>query len=170
MHHRTTRVRRYLLNCFLLTVPIMVWNLILTNHLPRPFQPEMFWNNIPLVLVIGERASRIMIFGLSLLMPLSITSKSQKKGLSLYIFGVLAYFASWLPLIWHPESVWSNCYLGFMAPAYTPMLWLTGIALIGNKCYPNLRCIRWLFIILSVIFMLFHNIHAFIIYNRICQH
>ncbi len=77
----------------------MAWNIFLTGILPAPFQPEIFWNRIPSSLAVAEQVSRIAIFALVLLMPLSATSKTQKKGLIIYIAGVLIYFASWLPLM-----------------------------------------------------------------------
>lgn len=47
-------IQKYLLNCFVLTVPVLVWNIALTNKLPKEFQPEKFWKNIPPILTYGE--------------------------------------------------------------------------------------------------------------------
>jgi hypothetical protein len=56
--------------------------------------------------------------------------------------------------------------LGFMAPAYTPLLWLSGIGLIGNAFYFNLPYRRCLFIFTSLVFLSFHNFHTLTIYFR----
>jgi len=159
-------LKKYSLNCFLLTIPIMLWNVFLTKKLPEAFQPEIFWDDIPSFLTFGENISRIIVFTLTFLMPLSILTSTQKKGLFLYISGSILYFASWLILIYFPESGWSNSILGFMAPAYTPFLWLTGIGLIGNSYYFNLTYRRWQFIGTSLVFLMFHNFHTLTIYFR----
>jgi len=159
-------IKKYSLNCFLLTLPIMVWNIVLTNKLPKDFQSEIFWKDIPVFLTYGENISRTVVFMLTLLMPLSISTITQKKGLFLYVGGTILYFASWLGLIYFPNSGWSNNVFGFMAPAYTPLLWLTGVGLIGNSFYFNLPYRRWFFILTSFIFLIFHNFHTITIYFR----
>jgi hypothetical protein len=159
-------IKKCSLNCFLLTIPIMLWNVFLTKKLPKAFQSEIFWDDIPSFLTYGENVSRIIVFILTFLMPLSILSSTQKKGLFLYISGSILYFASWLILIYFPDSGWSNSILGFMAPAYTPFLWLTGIGLIGNSFYFNLTYRRWQFIGTSLVFLTFHNLHTLTIYYR----
>jgi hypothetical protein len=158
---------KYLLNCFLLTLPILVWNIFLTNKLPKAFQPDLFWNKIPAFLTYGESISRIIVFILTLLMPLNIITAIQKKGLFFYASGTIIYFASWIILIYFPDSDWSNSILGFMAPAYTPFFWLIGIGLIGDSFYFNLPFRRWFFILASIIFLVFHNLHAYTVFYRI---
>ena len=51
----------------------------------------------------------------------------------MYALGVLVYFASWLPLIYASDAAWSKSAAGLLAPAYTPLICLTGIALIGGS-------------------------------------
>lgn len=46
----------------------------------------------------------------------------------MYALGVLVYSASWLPLIYASDAAWSNGAAGLLAPAYTLLIWLTGIA------------------------------------------
>lgn len=159
-------LKKYLLNCFLLTIPIMIWNIIFTSKLPQYYQPEIFWKDIPAWLKYSENISRILIFILTLLMPLNISTLTQKRGLILYIGGTLIYFASWLVLIYFPNSSWSNNILGFMAPAYTPLLWLTGIGFVGNSFCFNLPYKRWFFILIVIIFLILHNFHTMTIYFR----
>lgn len=125
-------IKIYFLNCFLLILPLLAWNLALTDQLPSPFKPEVFGQNIPWFITLGENTFRTLIFLLTALMPLSIKSTQQKRGGILYLTGTLLYFLSWLALIYFPDSAWSNSRLGFLAPAYTPLLWLTGIGFISN--------------------------------------
>ncbi len=159
-------VRKYFLNCFLLSIPILGWNLTLTSKLPKAFQSEIFWNDIPSFLTYGENISRTFVFILTLFMPLSIVTPTQKKGLILFVAGTLIYFTSWIILIDFPTGKWSNSFFGFLSPSFTPLLWLMGIGVIGQSFYFNLPYRRWVFVVVSTIFLLFHNAHALIIFNR----
>ncbi|MFC1996709.1 hypothetical protein ACFLXI_03755 [Chloroflexota bacterium] len=69
---------------------------------------------------------------LPLLMPLHWDTPQAIAGIVVYLIGLLVYFASWLPLKFSPDSIWSNSLSGFLAPAYTPLFWLIGITLIGG--------------------------------------
>jgi hypothetical protein len=159
-------VQKYLLNCFILTIPVIIWNIALTNKLPKEFQPAVFRNKIPPILTYGENIFRVIVFLLTLFMPLSFSTIIQEEGLVIYLSGIILYFASWLQLIYLPNSKWSNSMFGFLAPAYTPLFWLIGIGLIGNSFYLHIPYRHWYFISISIIFLLFHNAHALIIYYR----
>jgi hypothetical protein len=158
---------RYIFTCFLLMLPILVWNILLTNHLPEPFQAQVFQKDIPLVISYGETIARIGIFVLAFLMPLKIVRPVQKAGLAVYLVGLVLYFSSWLLLIFLPDNVWSESWVGFMAPAYTPLVWLGGIGLMGDSFSFNLPYRRWLFWVVAVVFLVFHNLHTYMIYCRV---
>lgn len=85
---------KYLLSCFLLTLPVLAWNILLAPELPAPFQPASFGKDIPLFLIYGENISRSLVFLCMLLMPLQISTSVQKAGIVIYISGILVYFAS----------------------------------------------------------------------------
>jgi hypothetical protein len=159
--------QNYFWNCFLLMLPILAWNLALTNQLPNAFRAEVFWNDIPICLTYGENSARTLVFALTLLMPLRFSGQTQKPGLYLYLAGLLIYFASWMALIYFPDSSWSTSLPGFMAPAYTPFCWLAGIGLIGHSFYFNLPFSRWFFLFIALLFLTFHCIHTATIYYRI---
>lgn len=167
MSQVVSKILKYFKSCFLLILPVMAWDFFLASKLPLPFQSEIFWNNIPFIIALGEHIFRLLIFALTLIMPLSFVTKSARVGVIVYLIGVFLYFFSWLALIYYPQTIWSNSYGGFLAPAYTPIVWLTGIALIGNKFYCNLPYKRWVFLSVTIIFLIFHNYHTLIIYNRI---
>lgn len=95
---------RYIFTCFLLMLPILVWNILLTNNLPASFQPQVFQKDIPLVISYGETIARVGIFVLAFLMPLKIVKPVQKAGLVVYLVGLVFYFSSWLLLIFLPDS------------------------------------------------------------------
>lgn len=167
---KTIRPYRYLLSCFLLVIPILVWNIVFTQKLAGIYHLDDLQDNIPAFITYGENISRIFIFVLMFFMPLTIATPVQKKGLLLFIAGTVIYFLSWVLLMYLPGSVWSNSMAGFMAPAYTPLLWLLGIGLIGDTLIINLPYRRWMFILSSVIFLIFHNTHIYLVYCNCCTY
>jgi len=136
----------------------------LTDRLPQITKPEMLIQNISPFIINAENIFRVIIFAMMVFMPIQISKTIQKQGLLLFLFGTLLYFASWLVLIYNPHSLWSTSVFGVLSPAYTPVLWLIGIGLIGDTFYFNLPYKPWIFISLSVIFLVFHNIHTYKIY------
>lgn len=161
-----TNVIHYLLNCLLLLLPIMAWNIALADKLPRLYAPEVFEKNIPTFIIGGENFFRLVIFILPLLMPIRIETPLQKLGLTLYLAGTLIYFLSWLAQMYMPQSAWSLSIFGSLAPAYTPLIWLTGIGLIGSSLYFSSPYRSWVYITLSIVFVAFHLSHTFIAYQR----
>lgn len=166
---KTTSFTNYILNCMLLLLPIMVWNVIFASKLPRAYSPEIFWKDIPPLIANGENIFRSVIFILPLLMPLRIETQNQKLGLWLYIIGTAIYFLSWLAQIYFPQSVWSLSAFGFLAPTYTPLIWLIGIGLIGRAFYFSSPYRSWMYIVVSAIFLSFHLSHALTVYLRNLQ-
>jgi hypothetical protein len=89
-------VVQYLLNCILLLLPIMAWNVIFSGKLPVLYSREVFWKNIPPFIANGENIFRLIVFVLPVLMPIRIETQSQKLGLWLYITGTTIYlFHGW---------------------------------------------------------------------------
>jgi hypothetical protein len=156
----------YLANCFWLMVPVLGMNLLLAGKLPRIYQPEVFSSGIPWWIVVGENGLRVGMFLLPMLMPLQLEHPRQHIGFVIYLFGLGTYFLSWALQIWRPRSAWSRSRWGFMAPAYTPFLWLMGIALIGDSLYLRISYTSWIYAGLAVAFLAFHNLHAWITYTR----
>jgi hypothetical protein len=152
-------------NCFWLLIPILLWNILLAEKLPAPFLPQTFQKGIPGFISLPENILRVLLFGLTLLIPFSIKTKTQRFGLLLYILGTVIYFGSWLLLIYNPEN-YQNVLL-FMAPAYTPFIWLTGIALICEHFFFPFKHARITFLLITVGFLVAHNSHAWLIYTRI---
>jgi hypothetical protein len=157
----------YLFNCVWLLLPILLWNMVFAGKLPQAFQPEMFETDIPGFIVAGENFFRLVIFILPVLMPLRIVSPAQKVGLGLYLAGTGLYFLAWLALMLFPHSAWSLSAPGFLAPAYTPLIWLIGIGLIGSSLYFASSYQSWTYIALALIFVGFHLSHTALVYLKI---
>jgi len=133
---------------FLVLGPILVWNAIFSSKLTHPtFE---FDETIPQWVLLTENVVRLAVMILPLFMPLRWDTPQSQIEMVVYWLGVLVYFASWIPLIVAPDSAWSNSLIGFLAPAYTPLIWLVGIGLIAGW---------WPYLILSVIFVGIHLRH-----------
>ena len=156
--------KKYLLNAIWLTFPILLWNVIFASRLPAQFLPDIFWKDIPLPVMYGENILRTVIFAMPVF--ISLGKNPKKQGLAWYLIGTSIYFLAWLPLLFAPSSAWSTSMAGFMAPAYTPLLWMVGIALSGNEFYFPLRYRPIYYIAPAIFFTIFHCTHVAIIYLR----
>lgn len=160
------KYKKYFFNCFLLVIPVLIWNIILASKLPVSFQHEIFNDKIPALIVWGESSCRVVIFLLTMLMPLPDSVKEKRGGFILYAAGLSLYFTSWIALIYYPDNSWSRSLAGFSAPSYTPLFWLAGIGWTGGKFYFRFTSGKLIFIIFSMLFLLFHNAHTLIVYSR----
>lgn len=161
------QIKRYLQNCFLLLVPIFLWNILLFNYLPIGYSPDIFWNDIPIFVRYFENISRIIVFALPVLMVLSFNTQRQKIGLIVYCIGLFLYFISWIVMIVYPESLWSKSQIGFMAPAFTTIIWFVGIGMIGRKSFIKIPYLSTIYIIISIMFVIIHSLHCYIVFQRL---
>lgn len=159
-------IRHYALSCGLLLVPASLWNIALTKHLPSAFSLAEFSRGIPVPLVFAENSLRVAVFVLPFFMPLNLAAPTSKRALLIYAGGTLIYFASWLALILFPASSWSTSALGFIAPAYTPLLWLLGIALLGRQLFWGAFYRWWMYLVLVLPFLATHVLHTAMVYAR----
>ncbi len=143
------KVEFRLLNCFLLVLPLLVWNMLLA---PRITDSRITSDaHSPAWLLIAENVSRIAVFTLPLLFPLRINDPLSKAGLATFLLGALVYFVSWLPLLFAPGSAWGSSVPSLLAPRLTPLLPLFGIALIGRS---------WPYGAMLGVFVLLHTWHG----------
>jgi hypothetical protein len=164
---RLSKILGYACNCFWLLAPILLFNLLFTRQLPAAYQMNVFWKDIPKAISVPENLLRILVMVLPVFMRLRVSSPSQKLGFILYLAGLAIYFASWAVLITVPQCAWSTSAAGFMAPSWTPIVWLLGISLIGNELLlPGIAFKPWMYGVLSVLFLIFHNLHTATVYSR----
>jgi len=159
----------YLRNCFWFVVPVLLFNVLFARSLPPAYQASNFWRDIPRGISVPENALRVLVMSVPVLMPVAGTgAKARSVGFACYGVGLALYFASWLALILYPDSTWSTHAPGFMGPAWTPIVWLVGIALIndGTLAVPLRFFSRPLFLSGSVLFLLFHNLHVAFVFVR----
>jgi hypothetical protein len=160
-------LRRYALSCGLLLVPIFVWNAVLTDFLPGAWSTSAFWRDVPPLLANIENASRLVVAALPFLMPLEVNAPIQRRGLIVFGVGVVLYFASWLAVLLAPASTWSRSPIGFLAPAYTPVVWLLGIALVGQRLYLGRLYRWWMYLFPACVFLAAHVGHTALVYSRL---
>lgn len=139
--------RIQILNCLILIVPPLLWNAIFASKLPEEYSSD---ENVSPAIVNLESVLRIIAFGFPILLPLQLDGLVRQAGLAIYIAGVIIYFASWTTQIYFQETRWSNSAIGILAPAYTPLIWLIGIALIGHS---------WVYVLISILFIFVHTWH-----------
>lgn len=159
-------LRPYTITYGLLLLPAIAWNAALFEHLPPAISRSEFWDAIPRPLAIVENTLRILVFAMPFFMPLRLSTRIQRRGLVLFVFGTLVYFASWLALIAYPHSSWSSSAVGFLAPAYTPALWLFGLALLAREFSWGSALRPWMYPTLSALFLAAHLSHAAIVYAQ----
>jgi hypothetical protein len=150
---------RYILSCGVLTVPILVWNIVCTRFLPPALASNELSRDIPPLVTYGENMLRIVVMVLPFLMPLDVATGGERRGLLPFVVGTLLYFLAWIPLMIARDSRWSTSWPGFVAPAYTPIVWLTGLGLIGSRLYVPSPFRRWMYIALACGFVAFHVTH-----------
>ena len=85
-------IKKYFFSCFLLIIPILLWDFIFQDKLPKAYQPEIFRNNIPSFLAYGENILRIILFVFIFLMPLKISTDTKKKGQQIPVHTVRLFF------------------------------------------------------------------------------
>jgi hypothetical protein len=154
-------------NAILLTLPPLLFNLVFWNSLPKAFSGDQFWKDLPLVVALGVRIGEVFVFAFPVLIRIRLETPRQRLGLRLYGAGLVVYFASWFALMLFPDSVWSTSVIGFMAPAYTPLLWLAGIAMMSDGLYVRRIPYRWWYYLVgSLVFLAFHVTQAFLSFTR----
>jgi hypothetical protein len=161
---------RYVWSCGLLTLPILAWNLASARYLPPQFDSAVFDHEIPPLVSAGENVLRMVVFVLPFFMPLDLTTATQHRGLWLFVGGALVYMLAWIPLIVAPQSAWSTSRAGFLAPAYTPLLWLVGLGLTGSRFYVPVRFTPWGYPLLACAFVAVHVTHVNLVYSRAFVH
>ncbi len=158
-------IKYYLKNCFLLLIPVIVWNIIFRPYSPELFHGDAYWNNISLFIKWSESILMITVLILPMFMPLKVKKKSQKTGLVIYLIGLVVYIFAWRPLVLYPDGTWSNNPVGFFTPSISLLFILIGIGLIGNRLFFKIRYKRVIYILISFLYILFHISHLFISYS-----
>jgi hypothetical protein len=137
------------------------------SELPRPYVEDAFWAVVPACVSVPEDALRITTLALAALLPFGVDTPRQRRGVLVYLLGVCLYAGSYGAQILFPEASWSQSAIGFLAPVWTPLLWLVGIALMTSEPHSP----RWFrsshFVIVAAAFVAFYVAHAATLFVRL---
>ena len=151
-----------------LTLPPLLFSLSLMSLLPTALTPAQFNEGIPDILLNIESIGRILVFAMPAFFSIGISTITQKRGLALYLTGVILYYLSYGTQNFFPNSDWSKSTIGFAASAYTNVFWTIGLGLLGEKFYftKRLRYRPIFYIVPAVVFAIVHTTHAVIYHQR----
>lgn len=150
-----------------LWVPPLAISFAFWPHLGPAFQPEIFWRDIPEPLGLAENTLRFILVGLSFGLQTGLSRSRQRTGLAVYLVGLGLYMASQALIAANPQSAWSTSAIGFLAPAYTPLIWLVGIGMISERwLVPQIGRSSLFYIGFSAAFIATHVSHAALVYSR----
>ena len=100
-------------------------------------------------------------------MPFQLNTAGHRVGLALYFIGLVIYSASQIVLVVAPQSAWSMSIFGFTAGAYTTLIWILGIGMMGDRLfYPRIPWCPWIYFALALGFVGAHTAHAALVYMR----
>jgi len=153
-------ILKYINNCFLLFVPILVFNILFFKKLPLHYL-----KNISHRIIIMETIARIITVAFSIIMAINNQNKTGKIGLMIYIIGTIIYFASYFIEIYASNTLFGRKIIFILAPYWTSVIWLIGIGLIGNRFFINIPYHFTVYLVLSIIFATIHTIHGYLCYK-----
>ncbi|WP_299347794.1 hypothetical protein [uncultured Maritalea sp.] len=159
---------RWLRSCIWLWVPPLVASFAFWPNLGAAYQPKEFWRDIPPLLGLVENVSRFVVIALSVVMLLEWRGSTQRVGLFVYAIGLSLYICCQWAIVADPTGAWATSAIGFLAPAYTPIIWVIGIGLIGSRpVYDRIPWRNSVFFGLAGVFLAAHNAHAWLVFSRL---
>lgn len=163
-----TQYFAYLRSCIWFWVPPLLVSFSFWPNLSAAYQPEIFWRDIPQALGWVENVSRFAVIGLSAIMLIEWRTSTQKLGFAIYVIGLALYILCQWAIVAAPDGVWATSFFGFLAPAYTPAIWIVGIGMIGQRAID--ARIAWrnvVFFGFAGLFLVAHNVHAWLVFSRL---
>ena len=151
---------KYINNCFLLFIPILLFNILFFKKLP-----SHYLKNISHPIIIIETITRIIVIAFSMIMVMNIQNKMEKIGLIIYVIGIIIYFTSYFIEIYAVNTLFGRNIIFILSPYWTSIIWLIGIGLVGNRLFINIPYHFSVYLILSVIFTTIHTIHGYLCYK-----
>jgi hypothetical protein len=143
------------LNCFLFQIHILLYNAFFFNKISRNLPSD---EGLAPWLLRAENFFRCLVFFLPIFIPINTSASTYIPGLILCIGGSVIYFLSWIPLLMVQKfkNLLSKSISIFLGPFFSPILFLSGIALIGESLG---------YFFCSLLFILIHTRHGFLIYK-----
>lgn len=126
----TTVYGARLANHFWFLVPPLLWNIAFTRSLGTD---EYFTGRAPTGLVVAENLARVATFAMPAAMPIRTQNTLFTEGAVLYGVGLASYFGTWAAMVLWPDRPVSSSPAMRLAPAYLPILWLGGMAVMSGS-------------------------------------
>jgi len=98
-----------------------------------------------------------LIFLYPLFMRFEVKASDFIRNIIIYSVGSIIYFLTWIMIIYFKNNKWSVSRIGLLAPAYTPLIWLIAIGLLGESI---------IYICMSTVFIAVHTYHTYIKLNE----
>lgn len=152
----------YTRNGAYLVVPPLAISFGLWGLLPEGYAPETFDAAAPAWLRLGENILRTLVLALPLGLRISTDCRG---GWITYAVGLVAYLGSYLWLAAWPDGRWTTSAVGFTAPAWTPALWMLGIAMICRTSWVTTRWKWWTYLVVVAAFLGFHVGHTGMVWS-----
>jgi hypothetical protein len=146
-------------------VPPLAISVGLWSKLPGAYG-NAFWDIVPSYVSVPEHVLRLAAFALAALLTFGVDTPRQRWGLLTYLIGLCLYAGSYVVEIQFPDSAWSRSAIGFLAPAWTPLLWFAGIGLMTDDSYSPRRFRGAHFVIVTMAFVGVHVTHAAIVFQQ----
>jgi len=86
----------YLVSCFILLIPIFLWNIVFVKKLPEPYKINSFWDDVQKFIKTSENILRAIVFFFPLFLKLEINDLQQKIGFLIYMIRICVYFTSYI--------------------------------------------------------------------------
>lgn len=141
--------------CILYFVPVIVFNMLFTRHLP-----EQYLADISHWVIYAECVVRILLMALSFLMLIDTKSRTGRLGIGVYVSGLAIYIASWIILLC---NIATDNMIVLLSGYWSAVIWLVGIGLSSDKLWIRMPWRRWFYIVLSVLFGVFHTWHGYLL-------
>ena len=136
------------------------------SRYPPTYRADTFTRGIPASLLTAESTLRALVIAVALVMPVSRSSTPRPLGIAVYLIGLGAYTASWALLWLATGSAWSRSPIGLTAPAWTPAVWLAGVAMLTGHVRGLPWSQPWMYLVLCVAFLGVHITHVTLAVTR----
>ncbi len=150
-------------NGLLLIAPAILISLVLWPYLPKVFSQQAFDEGIPVSLLTCENLLRMIVFFCPVLL---ISNLTNKAGWIVYGTGIILYILSYLIQIYLSNTGFGQSVIAFTAPAWTTIIWFTGIGILCSQSYLPVKKLNYAYIALSVLFTVIHTSHAVLVFLR----
>ena len=121
-------ILKYINNCFLFFIPILLFNILFFKKLPAHYL-----KNISHPIIIMETIIRIIVIAFSMIMAIDIQNRIEKTGIMIYIIGIIIYFKSYFIEIYANNTLFGRNIIFILAPYWTSIIWLIGIGLYPSR-------------------------------------